>query len=75
MEPLSSMLWVFALVLMMISWGLLIQISFATDFSWGLCSVLLPPLAYLCGLLYWQKAREPILMSLLAWLLIFLAAG
>lgn len=73
MEPLSAVFMVFGMVLLAISWLLLLQLAFARDYSWGMFALLLPPLAYFYGLFRWDTAREPILMSVLGWVFIFIA--
>lgn len=73
MEPVSAALLTFGLAILVFSWGLLIVTSFREDFTWGLCTIFLPPLSYFYGLFNWQKAHEPILAAVLGWILIFLA--
>ncbi len=75
MEPLSAVCLVIGVVLLVISWLLLLQVSFDSDYSWGLATLFLPPLAYLYGLFRWNRAGEAILVSLVGWVLVLLALG
>ena len=75
MEPMAAALMTFALAILLSSWVILIIVSFKEDFTWGLCSVFLPPLAYFYGLFNWSKAKEAILVALLGWILLFFAFG
>lgn len=60
MDPLSSTMMVFGLILLAVSWVLLLQVSFADDYVWGLTTLFLPPLAYLYGCFAWDKAKDPL---------------
>ena len=73
MDPLSATFTTFGCILLFCSWLLLLQASFDDDFTWGLCTLLLPPLSYLYGLFAWNKAKEAIGLSLLGWVLLFIA--
>ena len=73
MEPMSAALLTFGLAILLCSWVLLIIISFREDFTWGLSSVFVPPLAYFYALFQWSKAKATIWVALLGWLLIFFA--
>ena len=72
MEPLSATLITFAAVILLISWVLLIFTASNDDFTWGLCAVFLPPLAYLYGLFRWSDAGDSIKLALLGVLLLAL---
>ena len=43
MEPLSAVMIIFAAISLVASWILLIITAANEDFTWGLCSVFLPP--------------------------------
>lgn len=73
MEPVSAALLTFGLAIIVISWGILLVASFKEDFTWGLCTVFLPPLAYFYGFFNWAKASDAILFGVLGWILVFLA--
>lgn len=72
MEPLSAVCLVVGWVLLVASWLLLLQMAFSDEYSWGLCALFLPPVAYCFGLFHWRTAKEPMLMALLGWLLVLL---
>jgi len=73
MEPTSATLITFGVILLFGSWLLMLKESFDEDFTWGLTTLFVPPLSYFYGFFAWEKAKEAILMSLLGWVLIFLA--
>ncbi|UTA48540.1 hypothetical protein L1F30_03095 [Simiduia sp. 21SJ11W-1] len=58
MDPVSSALFVFGLILLGVSWLLMLQVSFSDDYVWGLSTLFVPPLAYLYGCFAWSKAKE-----------------
>lgn len=60
MDPLTSALVVFGCVSLVVSWFLLLQISFSDDFSWGLTTLFLPPLSYLYACFVWSKAKDAV---------------
>lgn len=72
MEPLSATLLTFAAVVLLLSWGLLIIAASNDDFTWGLCSVFLPPLAYFYGLFRWSEAGDSIKLAFLGMILLWL---
>ena len=55
------------------SWVLLMVISWKEDYTWGLCTLLLPPLSYLYGLSRLDKAGEALAVAAVGWVLIFLS--
>lgn len=73
MDPVSAALLTFGLALVLISWGLLIVTSFQEDFTWGLCTIFIPPLAYFYGLFNLSKAGQAILIAVLGWVMVLLA--
>lgn len=73
MDPLHSMLLVVGLLALVGSWAQLLIISAREDFTWGLCSLLLPPLSYLYGFFRWQLAKEPLLLAIAGWFFIALS--
>jgi len=74
MDPISAALLTSGIVLLAASWFLLLITSFREDFTWGLCTLFVPPLAYLYGLFRWSKANEPILFAVGGIVLLALAA-
>lgn len=73
MEPLSATFTTFGVILLACSWLLLLKESFDDDFTWGLCTLFVPPLSYFYGLFAWDKAKEAIGLSVLGLVLIFIA--
>lgn len=73
MEPASATLLTFAVAILVTSWTLLIIAASNEDFTWGLCSVFLPPLAYFYGLFQWDKAGDAIKMAVLGLILLALS--
>lgn len=73
MEPMSAALLTFGLAILVCSWVLLIIVSFKEDFTWGLCSVFAPALAYFYALFQWSKAKDVIWLAVLGWVLLFFA--
>lgn len=47
MDPITATFTTFGLVLAFLSWVYLMFVAFEHDFSWGLLTVFLPPLAYI----------------------------
>ena len=70
MDPLSSFLMLVAIVCLVASWAQLIISASGEDYTWALCSVFLPPLAYFYGLFVWDKAGDAIKLAVIG-----LAAG
>lgn len=64
MEPLSATLITFAAIVLIASWVLLIITAAGDDYTWALCSVFLPPLAYFYGLFRWSKAGDSIKLAI-----------
>ncbi|HNE27457.1 MAG TPA: hypothetical protein PKZ68_05725 [Pseudomonadales bacterium] len=65
MDSISSVLTMFGIASLLISWGYLIILSFKTDYAWGFMSVFLPPLSYLYALCNLGKAWEVLALALL----------
>lgn len=73
MEPTSAALLTFGLAILWASWIMLVISSFKEDFTWGLCSIFLPPAAYFYGLFNWAKAKDAILFAVLGLILVILS--
>ena len=58
---------------LLVSWILLLVTSWKEDYSWGLCTLFLPPLSYLYALGRLDKAGDAILVAVVGWIFIFLA--
>ena len=73
MEAAAATMYTCGAALLLASWVLLIIAAWREDYAWGLCSIFLPPLAYLYGLARWDKAGEAILVAALGWVFILIA--
>jgi len=73
MEPISAALMTFGLAILLVSWIVLVISSFKEDFTWGLCAVLMPPVAYFYGLFNWAKAKDSILLAAVGLILVMLS--
>ena len=60
---------------LLVSWILLLIVSWKEDYAWGLCTLFLPPLSYLYALARLDKAGEALLVAVVGWVLIFFAVG
>ena len=74
MEPNNAVFFVFGCAALLTSWVLMLIVSWKEDYAWGLCAVLVPPLAYLFGLTRLDKAWESIAVAAVGWFLIFAAS-
>ncbi len=73
MEPYAALFMTVGVALLLISWLLLLIASANEDFSWGLCSLLLPPLSYLYAFARLDKTRDSLMLAIIGWLLIWLS--
>jgi len=73
MEAATASMLTFGAAALLASWVLLLIVSWKEDFTWGLCTLFLPPLSYLYGLARLDKAGEALLLAIIGWLLIWLA--
>jgi len=73
MDSVSATLMTFGVVLLLASWIQLLFVAFKDDFSWGLSTVFVPPLAYIYGLFALEKCTASIVMAILGCGLIFFA--
>ncbi len=64
MDSISSVLTMFGIASLLLSWAYLVILSFRTDYAWGFMSVFLPPLSYLYALFNLGKAWEIIALAL-----------
>ena len=72
MQPTIAALMVFGVILLAASWILLLFTAFKEDYSWGLASLFVPPVAYLYGLFAWDKAKDALLFAALGLILLVL---
>jgi hypothetical protein len=75
MGAIAALLFLIGVFALIASWGMLIIASFKEDYAWGLCSILLPPLAYFVGLLQWKKAKDALLTASLGIVILFLSTS
>ena len=73
MEATTAAMTTFGVAALLTSWVLLLITAWKEDYSWGLCTVLLPQLSYLYALFRLDKAAQPLLVALVGWVLILLA--
>ncbi len=73
MDSISATLMTFGIILLLASWIQLLFVSFKDDFSWGLSTLFVPPLAYVYGLCAIEKSAAALFMAVLGWILIFFA--
>ncbi|MDB2409997.1 MAG: hypothetical protein P8J42_04670 [Pseudomonadales bacterium] len=64
MDPVTTILLSSGGILLVASWIQLIITASGEDFTWGLCSLFLPPLAYFYALWEWDKAGDAIKMAI-----------
>lgn len=75
MDAGSAALLTFGAATLLVSWILLMVASWKEDYSWGLCTMFLPPLSYLYGLARLDKAGDAILVAILGWVFIWFGIG
>ncbi len=73
MEAASATLATYGVACLLVSWVVLLIVAWKEDYTWGLCTIFLPPLSYLYALARLDKAGEAILVAIVGWVLIFLA--
>jgi hypothetical protein len=73
MEATSALMMTLGAAALLASWVLLLIQSWREDFSWGLCSLLLPPLSYVYGLFRLDKAGEAMVLAVIGWVLLLSA--
>lgn len=71
MEPISAIYTMFGVAALLASWISLLASSSRTDFTWGLCTVLLPPFSYLYALFRLDVAKESILLAIIGCVLLW----
>ena len=72
MDASSALLMTLGAAALLISWILLLIVSWKEDYAWGLFSLLLPPAGYTYGLFRLDKAGQSVLLAVLGWALIYL---
>jgi len=75
MEAYSALFLTLGIALLMLSWVLLLIVSSKDDYTWGLCTLILPPVSYLYGLFRLDRAGEAMGTALLGCVLILLGCA
>ncbi|MGB1140677.1 MAG: hypothetical protein ACPG1A_07240 [Halioglobus sp.] len=73
MEAAAATMYTYGAALLLMSWVMLIITAWREDYAWGLCSLFLPPLAYLYAFARLDKAGEALVVAALGWVCIFIA--
>jgi hypothetical protein len=73
MDPISATFMTFGVILLFASWVYLMIIAFREDFTWGLCTVLVPPLAYVYSFFAWRKSKEVLILAAIGVALVLFA--
>ncbi|MFK7976931.1 MAG: hypothetical protein AB8C02_12390 [Halioglobus sp.] len=73
MDAASATMMTFGAAMLLLSWIALLVAAWQEDYTWGLCTLFLPPLSYLYGIARLDKAGEAILLAIGGWALILLA--
>ena len=72
MEASSSFLMTLGAACLLVSWVLLMITSWRAEFTWGMVSLLLPPVSYCYALFRLDQAGSSVAFAALGWLLILL---
>ena len=73
MEATTAAMVTFGAAALLVSWVLLLIVSWKEDYTWGLCTLLLPPVSYCYAVFRPDKAGQPVLVAIIGVLLIALA--
>jgi hypothetical protein len=73
MEATNAAMLTFGVAALVASWVVLLIESWGEDYSWGLCTLLLPPFSYLYALTRLDKAAGALTLAAVGWVLVFLA--
>lgn len=73
MEPITAAMMTFGAAALLASWVILLIVSWQEDYTWGLCTLLLPPLSYCYALFRLDKAGQAIIAAIVGVVLILLA--
>ena len=70
MESIPALFVTFGGAALLISWITLFITSSKEDFTWGLCTVVLPPLSYCYALFRLELTKESIVLAIIGCLLV-----
>ena len=70
MESIPALFTTFGAAALLASWVLLLLTSAKEDFTWGLCSFLLPPVSYCYAIFRLDVTKESIALAVIGCLLI-----
>lgn len=73
MDAITASMMTFGVAALLASWVVLLIVSWKEDYTWGLCTLLLPPLSYFYSLARLDKAGQALLLAVGGWFLIWLA--
>lgn len=73
MDAATATFMTFGAATLLTSWVLLLITSWKEDYSWGLCTLFLPPLSYLYALGRLDKAGDAVIVAVVGWIFLFLA--
>lgn len=73
MDASSATLMTFGIAMLGVSWVLLLIASWREDYTWGLCTLFLPPLSYLYAFARLDKAGESLVAAAIGWVCLFFA--
>lgn len=75
MEAYSALFLTLGIALLLVSWVLLLIVACNEDYTWGLCTLILPPVSYLYGLFRLDRAAEAMGTAVLGWALVWLGCA
>jgi hypothetical protein len=75
MDPITATFVSFGAVILFASWIYLMIIAFREDFTWGLFTVLVPPLSYFYSFFAWDKSKEALWMAIIGVVLLIIGAA
>ena len=73
MDATTATLMTYGAAALMMSWIVLLIEAWKEDYTWGLCTLFLPPLSYAYGLTQLDKAGGALSLAAIGWLLIIIA--
>lgn len=72
MDPVSTIMLTFGVILLVVGWIQLIITSFNEDFTWGLATVFVPPLSYIYSAIgAFEKCKGTLTLTAIGLALVF----